>query len=94
MDSNEFTLLKLKTVLPLIMENRGDKVVYVSFEDKVPFSDAVGLLSAISKDYPPAHVALLTDRLVNEHAHAMAGGLCGLEWPKGEIPESELERFH
>jgi len=84
LNSTEIPLDRLTTIVKEVMENRGDRILYVVADPHVSYGQFVGLLDKIVAAKMVLHIALLTDQLRGiEEDHARA--YCELEWPANEF---------
>jgi biopolymer transport protein ExbD len=76
---------RLTTIVKEVMENRGDRIIYVAADPRVSFGQFVDFLGRIPAARMNLHVALLTDKLRQDFEEGRGRAFCELEWPANEF---------
>lgn len=72
---------RLTAIIGLIMENRPDRIVYVSADSQVSYSQFVDLLGKIAGASPNLRIAVLSEQLQRDLEQGHGYAFCELEWP-------------
>jgi hypothetical protein len=84
-NSTDFSPDRLTAIVALIMENRGDRIVYVAADSQVSFGQFADFLGRIAGAGPNLRIALLTDQLQKNLEQGHGHAFCELEWPPSEV---------
>jgi biopolymer transport protein ExbD len=85
LSSTEIPTDRLTMIVEEVMENRGDRILYVVADPHVSYGQFVGFLDKIAAAKMVLHVALLTDQLRAGLEEDRGRAFCELEWPASEF---------
>jgi biopolymer transport protein ExbD len=85
LNSTEIPSSQLTAIIKAVMENRGDRILYVVADPHVSYGQFMGLLDKIAATKLVLHVAVLTDKLHTHFVQNRMGAFCELEWPANEF---------
>lgn len=84
LSGTDFPMERLPEILALVLENRGDRTLYLRVDSAVTidrFAMVLDQVEAARNRIGTIHLALITSRL---HKDILYLPLCALEWPKNE----------
>jgi biopolymer transport protein ExbD len=88
---------RLTKIVDEIMENRGDRILYVVADPEISYVQFVNFLDRVSAARMNLHVALLTDKLRESLEQDRGQAFCELEWPENEpssMPAGSIPPLH